>query len=841
MSIPQEFGDFHLLFGIESLVVRFLHIETLAMGVLSQWRALLLSLAMVADVGIGSQIEKEFDVFKYVDPFIGTAKGGHVFPGATLPFGMAKAVADVNNPDEKQGGFASDNSDITGFSHMHDSGTGGSPSLGNFPLFPQTGCPGDILNNCFFTKTDRASRRINGTAEAHPGYFAVSLNTSIHTEVTVTNHTALYRFTFPSNSSSNDSYSTQQTSLPYSPLILVDLTDLPESRSNGSVQVDPDTGRLSGTGTFNPSFGIGSYDLHFCADFKGAAIRDTGVFINNRAGSEPKNLSVTPDGVNSPPLPAGAWTQFKAPANNQILARVGVSFISIAKACQNAENEIPDFDFEKVLTAAEDAWREKLSVISVDATGVSDEIQTVFWSGAYRAMISPQDYTGENPLWDSDEPYYDSYYCIWDSFRSIHPLLTLLDPYSQTQMVRSLIDVYRHEGKLPDCRMSLCKGFTQGGSNADIVLADSYVKNITQDVDWAVGYEAVVSDAEDEPADWSIEGRGGLTSWKNLGYIPTDDFDPYGVGPMTRSISRTVEYAYNDFCIAEIAQGLGQTGDVEKYLGRAENWKNMYKADQTSYVNGSTDAPDSIVDTGFTGFLQPRYLNGTFGYQDPTLCSPLYNFTSCYLNPNGHETYEGSSWMYTFFVPQDMASLITTLGGPSLFISRLSYLHTSGLLYIGDEQAFLPVFQFHYAGRPGLSAYFSHFYIPSQFNTTVAGIAGNDDSGAMGSFTTLSMLGLWPVSGQNVYLITPPYFPSVSVKNGQSGKIATIKNINFDSAYENIYIQSAKLNGETWTKNWITHDFWLEGGVLELTLGRNESTWGTADEDLPPSASTTEW
>ncbi|KAB8298599.1 hypothetical protein EYC80_000778 [Monilinia laxa] len=765
----------------------------------------------------------------------------HVFPGATLPFGMAKAVADINNPDEKQGGFASDDSEITGFSHMHDSGTGGSPSLGNFPLFPQTGCPGDILNNCFFTKTDRASRRINGTAEAHPGYFAVSLNTSIHTEATVTNHTALYRFTFPSNSTSNYSDSTQQPSLPYSPLILVDLTDLPESRSNGSVKVDPDTGRLSGTGTFNPSFGIGSYDLHFCADFKGAEIRDTGVFMNNRAGSQPKNLSVTPDGINSPPLPAGAWTQFNAPANNQILARVGVSFISIEKACKNAETEIPDFDFEKVLTAAEDAWREKLSVISVDATDVSDELQTVFWSGAYRAMISPQDYTGENPLWESDEPYYDSYYCIWDSFRSIHPLLTLLDPHSQTQMVRSLIDIYRHEGKLPDCRMSLCKGFTQGGSNADIVLADSYLKNITENVDWQTGYEAVVSDAEDEPADWSIEGRGGLHSWKTLGYIPTDDFDPYGVGPFTRSISRTVEYAYNDFCIASIAYGLNQTADAEKYISRSENWKNMYNPSQKSYVNGSTNAPNSIVDSGFTGFLQPRYLNGTFGYQDPTLCSPLYNFTSCYLNPNGHETYEGSSWMYTFFVPQDMATLVTTLGGPQSFTSRLSYLHTSGLLYIGDEQAFLPVFQFHYAGRPALSASFSHFYIPSQFNTTVAGIAGNDDSGAMGSFTTLSMLGLWPVSGQDVYLITPPYFPEVSVRNGQTGKTATVKNVNFDAAYENIYIQSAKLNGEVWTKSWLRHTFWAEGGTLELVLGKNESSWGTRDEDLPPSASTTVW
>ncbi|TVY80445.1 putative secreted glycosidase [Lachnellula suecica] len=806
----------------------------------SNLRTLVAGLALALPVAAASTVDKrDFDVFDYVDPLIGTINGGHVFPGATLPFGMAKAVADVDNPNEKQGGFASDNSDITGFSHMHDSGTGGassadSPSLGNFPIFPQTGCLGDDINNCYFTKTDRASQRINGTVQAKPGYFAVSLNTSIFTEMTVTNHTALYRLTFPSNSTAATK---NGSSVPYSPVILVDLTDLPESRTDGNIIVDPTTGRISGSGTFNPSFGIGSYNIHFCADFSGAEVRDTGVFQNNRASSDTKTLGTRADGVNSPPLPAGAWTQFKAPANNQILARVGVSFISVEQACNSAETEIPDFGFDTVRSAAEDAWRKKLSVVEVDATGVSDELQTVFWSGMYRSMISPQDYTGENYLWNSTEPYYDSYYCIWDSFRSIHPLITLLDPESQTLMVRSLIDIYRHEGKLPDCRMSLCKGFTQGGSNADVVLADSYLKNISANVDWETGYKALVSDSEDEPLDWSVEGRGGLTSWKTLGYIPTDDLDFIGSGPFTRSISRTVEYAYNDFCIAEVAKGLGQTADAEKYLARSDNWKNMYKADQNSSVNGTTGYVNETVDTGFTGFLQPKYPNGTWGFQDPSLCSPLYNFTSCYLNPDGHETYEGSSWMYTFFVPQDMATLVTTLGGPEAFVDRLSYLHTSGLLYIGDEQAFLPVFQFHYAGRPALSAKFSHFYIPSQFNDTLTGIAGNDDSGAMGSFTTLAMMGLWPISGQDVYLITPPYFPEVSITNGQTGKKATVRNVNFDSEYENIYIQSATLNGAAYSKNWIEHSFWLEGGTLELTLGKNESTWGTAAADLPPSSS----
>jgi len=440
-----------------------------------------------------------------------------------------------------------------------------SPSLGNFPIFAQSGCSDDELNNCLFTKTDRATPRINSTVEATPGYFALNLTSNVRAEMTVTNHTALYRFTFPETPSERNAT--------LSPLILADLSDLPDSRINGSVSVDEDTGRISGTGTFSPSFGIGSYTLHFCADFSGGEIRDTGVFMNNRAGSQPKNLTVVQDGVNNSPqiLPAGAWTRFHA--STEILARVGVSFISVDQACSNAEREIPDFGFDAVHAAARQAWTDNLGVVSVKPGGVNESLQTVFWSGLYRAALSPQDYTGENPLWESDEPYYDSYYCIWDSFRSIHSLITLVDPISQTRMIRSLIEIYRQEGWLPDCRMSLCKGFTQGGSNADVVLTDSYLKGLTDGIDWETGFEALLKDAEVEPGNWAVEGRGGLKSWKELNFIPTDDYDPYGVGPFTRSISRTVEYAYDDFCVAEMARGLGKQGEYEKYVQRAEYWR----------------------------------------------------------------------------------------------------------------------------------------------------------------------------------------------------------------------------------------------------------------------------
>jgi putative alpha-1,2-mannosidase len=370
------------------------------------------------------------------------------------------------------------------------------------------------------------------------------------------------------------------------------------------------------------------------------------------------------------------------------------------------------------------------------------------------------------------------------------------------------------------------------------------LKNISEGIDWNLAYEAVVKDAEVEPPNWDVEGmylsprfrlawtnggvgRGGLASWKTLNYIPTENLDTDGFGTETRSISRTVEYAYNDFTIALLARALNHPDDHTKYLSRSGNWLNMFKPDQRSTIAG--------VDTNFTGFLQPRYSNGTWGYQDPIFCSPLQEFTGCYLNPQGRETYEGPVWLYTFFVPGDMATLIRTLGGRETFVQRLNFLHESGVFYVGDEQAFLNLFLYHYAGRPALSAQRAHQYIPSLFNDTVGGIPGNDDSGAMGSFSTFVMMGLFPNAGQDVYFITPPFFQSVSITNGQTGNVATIRSVNFDPGYKNLFIQSATLDGVPYTRNWLQHRFFLEGGVLELTLGPEESEWGTRPEDVPPS------
>ncbi|KAI1631451.1 glycoside hydrolase family 92 protein [Biscogniauxia mediterranea] len=774
------------------------------------------------------------DVLRYVDPLIGTANGGHVFPGPTLPYGMAKPVADVDNRGEAAAGFVSDDSRILGFSHLHDSGERDSPSLGNFPLFPHPGCPDNDYTQCKYTSAQRATKRIDGSVVARVGYFSIGLNNSVYAEMTATQHAALYRFNFPSKA---EVYSDSVT-VPNSPLILLDLVDLGNTRSGGDIEVDAASGRIKGGGKFRPSFGTGQYEAFFCADFTGAEIRDTGTFLHTNATNETKALGDLGSGFTIPSGSAGAWIHFARAPRNHIMARVGVSFMSADQACASAEREIPGFDFGKAAEDVEAAWREKLSAVRPDQRGMSRDLLTTFWSGLYRSMLSPQDYTGENPLWaGSGEPYFDSFYCIWDSFRAQHPLLTVVDPGAQARMVRSLIDTYKHEGKLPDCRMSLSKGYTQGGSNADVVLADAFVKNLTggggAGIDWALAYEAVVSDAEVEPRDWSVQGRGGLESWHRLGYIPCDDNDRNGTGPTSRTVSRTVEYAYDDFAIAQMARrGLGPdpAADASKYLRRARNWRNVFNAEQADRYGDDDDAG-----SGFRGFAQPRYRNGTWGYQDPRVCSPARSPHRCYLDTR-LDTYEGSPWLYTFYVPQDMAGLAGALGGRAALVDRLEYFHEEGLSYMGNEPGFLPTYQFHYGGRPGRSAHWVRRYVPAQFNASVAGIPGNDDC-AMGAFAALAFMGFFPVAGQDVYLLTPPLFRSVSLRTPRGGGgVATIRN----RGGGGIYVQSARLDGEPYTKSWITHDFFVRGGTLEFVLGDRESDWGTREEDLPPSLSTSE-
>jgi putative alpha-1,2-mannosidase len=338
------------------------------------------------------------DILSYIDPLIGSTNGGNVFAGATLPYGLAKASPDVDG--QNTGGFATDGSNVVGFSALHDSGTGGNPSLGNFPLFPQL-CPNDAdINSCNFRIDERKVGYVLDSVVAEAGYFSLALDSGINAAMTVSEHAALFRFTFPAHGNGSE---------PQHPLIMLDLTDLWKSRQNASISVDPTTGRMVGNGTFLPSFGAGYYTAHYCVDFFGADVYETGVWANSRAGTEPKDMFVA-RGFNLFYIEAGGFVRFENV--DEVTARMGISFVSSEQACRNAESEIPSplDDFDKLVDSAKEAWRQKISSISVKETGVTEDLLTSFWSGVYRNMISPQNYTGENPYWDTGNPYFDSFY-----------------------------------------------------------------------------------------------------------------------------------------------------------------------------------------------------------------------------------------------------------------------------------------------------------------------------------------------------------------------------------------------------------------------------------------------
>ena len=388
----------------------------LAMAITTALRLAPLTVLPTLSALVTPAVASSFDPLTFVDPLIGTSNEGNVFAGASRPYGLAKAVADVDG--QNTGGFATDGSNVTGFSAMHDSGTGGNPSLGNFPLFPQL-CPGDELNACSFRIGDRKVPYLNDSLVARPGYFKLGLRTGVVAEMAVADRTAVMRFEFPlgggggGDPPGDGSTAGAETgaAAEQHPLILLDLTDLWQSRQNASVSVDAKTGRMKGNGTFLPSFGAGSYVLHYCVDFFGAEVFDSGVWVNSRAGTEPKELSVT-RGFNLFYAEAGGFVRFQNLVNNSVTARVGVSFISVDQACSNAEKEVPDpiAGFSGLVQSAEDAWRQKLSPVSVVPGGASDDLRVSLYSGLYRAMMSPQNYTGENPYWDSGIPYFDSFY-----------------------------------------------------------------------------------------------------------------------------------------------------------------------------------------------------------------------------------------------------------------------------------------------------------------------------------------------------------------------------------------------------------------------------------------------
>ncbi|TFK37101.1 glycosyl hydrolase family 92-domain-containing protein [Crucibulum laeve] len=763
----------------------------------------------------------------FVNLFIGTASGanggsgGNVFPGAAIPHAMAKVGIDVSTAP-RQAGYISDNSTITGISLMHDEGTGGNTNggYGIFPLFPLTNCS---FTSCPVGLNARLIQRAAGTDAATPGYFTTTFVNKIKLEATSTRRAGLIRFTFPPSSKNSTNH------------VVVDLTnDLQRSFHGGSLSLSP-TGRVMLGGTFFQSYGPDNYTVFACYDFtRPSSLSSLSAFgtFQSTSTSAPNTIAITPSNTslnypftsNTNPTQAGALLSFGNATS--VTARFGVSFISADQACANAEEEVPDWDWEGVRESSREQWEDVLSRVMVNTDTEDPTIVQLLYSSLYRVSLVPANLTGENPYWSSPYPFYDALFCSWDTFRTVHPLLSITSPHEWSDIVNSYVDGWRNTGYIPECRSNTKAGYVQGGSDGMPILGDFAVKYGSQAAKLGVPtddlYKALVDTAENTPPDWYRVGRQN-TAWKTFGYIPTDWTDPSGsTGLPTREASRAYEYALGDFAVRQAALALKKPpADVTKYSNSSMNFVNMWNP--------------NITHDGFTGFAQRRYANGTFAFSPPDACSPVDPTPhSCARGTdNNVGFYESSSWEMSFFAPHSMSTIIKLMGGDATFISRVDHYFSKGYFQAGNEPSFEIPWVYHYANRPDLSALRIRDVVYKNFNTGIGGIPGNDDSGAMAALLAFHLLGLYPVPSSTQLLIGSPFLSAYTIRNPLLSTSTKVTVHNFDKttlvrtppAGSRLYVQSVTVNGVLrGSVCWIEWGDIVGGGEVIIEVGADPAT-----------------
>jgi len=714
---------------------------------------------------------------QYVDPLLGAAGGGNVFPGPVVPFGMIKPGPDMDNGEghDPNAGWNEDG-DIRGFSQTHVSGTGGGARYGNILVQPTTGP---------VTPLDAESKRADEHAAA--GLYAVTLaRYGVSVQIAAARRSAIYEFRYAGSGSRNLVFDVShvlwsgERQGENQSLVACEVHILSRSAVAGSTTV-------KGGWNKQPV----PYTVYFYARTDAPAA-SYGTWTNSNLNPGARS---TQGDAN---VKTGAWLTFAPRAGEPVHMKIGISFISVDQARRNLDAEIPGFDLETVHAEAVAAWNRALG--KVELKGETPEQAQTFYTALYHTMLMPTDCTGENPLWRSREPYYDDYYAIWDIFRTSGPLLTLIAPERESAIVRALVDLYRHEGWLPDARSGNYNGRTQGGSNAEFLLTDAYVKGL-KGIDWRTALAAEIHDAEVAPADHFKEGRGGLDDWHTLGYVSIEGSD--------RSGSVDMEYAADDFEIALLAKGLHEDAESRKYLERSANWPKLWDA--------------SFSDGGFTGFIRPRHRDGSW-------LKPFTAMDECTWG--GKTFYEGNSWTYSFFVPQSVASLVQTMGGADTFVRRLDAFFAVPRRYdVGNEPGFLTPYLYIWAGRPDKTDVHVRQIIADSFHAGLRGLPGNDDSGAMSSWYAFGEMGIFPNAGQDVYLIGSPAYPQTTLHLAD-GKDFVIEARNLSP--ENIYVTAAALNGKPLDRAWLRHNEIIAGGRLVLTMAAAPEHW--AEHDPPPSA-----
>ncbi|MCX6270015.1 MAG: GH92 family glycosyl hydrolase [Bacteroidetes bacterium] len=721
------------------------------------------------------------DYTKFVNPFIGTGSldslslSGSNFPGACLPFGLVQLSPDTREyPDDPCSGYDYKDNTILGFSHTHLNGTG-CPDLYDFLFMP---FGGDIKWKAGSDDGKTAgfrSKYRHATEKASPGYYSVLLDDyNIRAEMTATEHCGMHRYTFAGQKPVHLIVDLDHSLVRTSPYrfckILSSEVRVIDNKTIEGYRIISGWAKLRKV-YFRAEFSR-PFDSHIC---KAGQYEFPDVPVANH-----QELKII--------------LNFDKDNNQPLIVKVGISSVSAEGARENLDAEIKGFDFDNISLLAGKAWNKELSCIDIEGTARQ---KSIFYTGLYHLFIQPNniaDVSGDYLSTDNseknapDKKHYSTF-SLWDTYRAAHPLYTLVQQDRTAGFINSMIRQYNTYGYLPIWQLWGTDTYCMIGNHAIPVIVDAFFKKIPG-VDYELAYQAVKASS--------------MTSHKNA---PFNLLDKYGFFPedlQTQSVSITLEIAYDDWCVAQMAKKMGHEDDYQYFIKRSGAYQNLF---------------DKRI-----GFFRAK--NSLKEWIEPF--NPLM-----YGGNGGFPFTEGNAWQYLWYVPQDVPSFISLMGGDKAFVQKLDTFFTfeakpedvngnaSGFIgqYAhGNEPSHHIVYLYDFTNQPWKAQYYSAKIMNELYNDRQSGYSGNEDCGQMSAWYIFSAMGFYPVNPANsVYCFGSPQLEKATIKLANGKQFSIITN---NAGADNIYIQKIRLNGKPYKKNYITHNDIVNGGVIEFFMGK---------------------
>ncbi|EPQ25632.1 uncharacterized protein PFL1_06812 [Pseudozyma flocculosa PF-1] len=833
--------------------------------------SLLSLLALSTSFGVTAATDAQ-RLTTYVDPLIGTEgptpgsaiAGGNAFPGAALPWGMAKPGIDTSYLGLAPGLAVDVNSgysplgNLTAVSMMHVHGTGGAPTYGiisQMPIYGSLDAVNLADNTTYWQNRSLAAER------AQVGRFSTSLLNGVNISMSASSHSAVVRYDFPSCDQERH--------------ILVDLTHVLPANSSfaytqkftgGALKLGRDS--YEGHATYSGGWAQASaHKVYFCSNMTSVSGQAKGeTFSWQYDPFHPPSTKPVLRPFQSVQAGAGSGMGIGAlfthpptqAAQCSIESRIGISYISSQRACQHIRDELPESKtIDDVVAEAETAWHDRvLNRVRVvdDGNPISSNatLKRMLYTALYQMALLPTDKTNEQPNWKSSdlEPAYDDFYTLWDLYSHTMPLYHLIFTGEFSRILRSMIAIWKFEGFMPTGRSAQTNGRVQGGTHADFILADAFLKstgkgpgklaaegrNEVYGVDWQQAFKAADKDASVLPernADpvafdgATKEGRGALDEYNDYGFITRNH---------TRSVSRTIEYAFNDFGIYALASGLKKAAKVlDRYRKQASRWTLIWNPDASTELAGVGS---------FRGFPCPRNADGSWNTTN-------YDPKSCGGCGWGDDLYEAKVWETAFgSAPHDTAKLIELMGGDDAFLKRLeaSFLPGFGtsvgvnndagtsLWNAGNEPSFTAPFLYNLVpGNAWRTVNETRHIVDRYYSDTRNGYPGNVDAGALNSWLLWNLVGLSPLAPLPIYFISAPRFPTLEMDLFAGTNSSTTLRITANKldTQSNFYPQSVTLNGRPVKRGWLWHHELAQGGDLVFEMGPEPAQWDKDGERVP--------